>query len=92
MVDEIPFDFSRRMMSVAIEAPNGERQLLTKGAPEAVFVRCTHFEYDGEIFPMEPILADDLMAEVNDLNSDGVVNAIDVQLAIAAAMNQICIV
>ncbi len=54
MVDEIPFDFSRRMMSVAIECPNGERQLLTKGAPEAVFAKCTHFESDGEIFPMEP--------------------------------------
>ncbi|HLP75464.1 MAG TPA: HAD-IC family P-type ATPase, partial [Candidatus Paceibacterota bacterium] len=54
-VDEIPFDFSRRMMSVAIEGPDGERQLLTKGAPEAVFARCTHFESEGEIFPMEPI-------------------------------------
>jgi Mg2+-importing ATPase len=70
-VDELPFDFSRRMMSVAVEGPDGARELLTKGAPEAVFVKCTHFEYDGEIFPMEPILADDLMAEVNDLNSDG---------------------
>ena len=28
MVDEIPFDFSRRMMSVAVEGPDGERQLL----------------------------------------------------------------
>ncbi len=70
-VDELPFDFSRRMMSVAVEGADGVRQLLTKGAPEAVFVKCTHFEYEGEIFPMEPILADDLMAEVNDLNSDG---------------------
>jgi Mg2+-importing ATPase len=70
-VDELPFDFSRRMMSVAVEGPDGARQLLTKGAPEAVFVKCTHFEYEGEIFPMEPILADDLMAEVNDLSGDG---------------------
>ena len=62
MVDEIPFDFSRRMMSVAIECPDGERQLLTKGAPEAVFAKCTHFESDGEIFPMEPILVGDLVA------------------------------
>src|SRR4029077_17165684 len=36
-VDDLPFDFSRRMMSVAVEGPGGERQLLTKGAPEAVF-------------------------------------------------------
>ncbi len=71
MVDEIPFDFSRRMMSVAIECPDGERQLLTKGAPEAVFAKCTHFESDGEIFPMEPILAGDLVQQVNDLSEDG---------------------
>jgi Mg2+-importing ATPase len=71
MVDEIPFDFSRRMMSVAIEGTNGERQLLTKGAPEAVFAKCTHFESEGEIFPMEPILAGDLVQQVNELSEDG---------------------
>ena len=71
MVDEIPFDFSRRMMSVAIETPTGERQLITKGAPEAVFAKCTHFESDGEIIPMEPILTGDLIQQVNDLSEDG---------------------
>ena len=64
-VDEIPFDFSRRMMSVVVESPDGQRQLLTKGAPEAVFKRCTHFESEGEVFPMEPILAGDLVEQVN---------------------------
>jgi Mg2+-importing ATPase len=71
MVDEIPFDFSRRMMSVAIECPNGDRQLLTKGAPEAVFAKCAFFENDGEILPMEPILVGDLVQQVNDLSEDG---------------------
>src|ERR1700745_3855625 len=70
-IDEIPFDFSRRMMSVAVEGPNGERQLLTKGAPEAVFSKCTHFESEGEIFDMEPILVGDLLEQVNSLNEDG---------------------
>jgi len=70
-VDEIPFDFSRRMMSVAVEGPDGERQLLTKGAPEAVFARCTHFESEGEIFEMEPILVGNLIEQVNDLSEDG---------------------
>ena len=65
MVDEIPFDFSRRMMSVAIECPNRERQLLTKGAPEAVFAKCSHFDNDGEILPMEPILVGDLVQQIN---------------------------
>jgi len=70
-VDEIPFDFSRRMMSVVVEGPDGQRQLLTKGAPEAVFAKCTDFESEGEIFPMEPILVGNLIEQVNDLSEDG---------------------
>jgi Mg2+-importing ATPase len=70
-VDEIPFDFTRRMMSVVVEGPDGQRELLTKGAPEAVFARCTHFESEGEVFPMEPILVGDLIEQVNDLSQDG---------------------
>jgi P-type Mg2+ transporter len=70
-VDEIPFDFTRRMMSVVVEGPEGERQLLAKGAPEAVFSKCTHFESEGDIYPMEPILVGDLIEQVNDLSEDG---------------------
>ena len=69
--DEIPFDFSRRMMSVVVEGPDGQRQILTKGAPESVFAKCTHFESEGEIFPMEPILVGNLIEQVNDLSEDG---------------------
>ena len=58
-------------MSVAVEGPGGERQLLTKGAPEAVFARCTHFESEGETFRMEPILVGNLIEQVNDLSEDG---------------------
>jgi P-type Mg2+ transporter len=71
MIDEIPFDFSRRMMSVAVENPDGTRQLLTKGAPEAVFTKCAYFENDGEILPMEPILVGNLIEQVNSLSEDG---------------------
>ncbi|MGH7979569.1 MAG: magnesium-translocating P-type ATPase, partial [Limisphaerales bacterium] len=70
-VDEIPFDFSRRMMSVAVQGPDGQRQLLTKGAPEAVFARCAQFESAAEIFPMEPILVGNLIEQVNSLSEDG---------------------
>ena len=47
-VDEIPFDFVRRMMSVVVEKPDKDHQLLTKGAPEAIFPRCSFFELDGK--------------------------------------------
>jgi Mg2+-importing ATPase len=70
-VDEIPFDFSRRMMSVIVETPDAEYEILTKGAPESIFSRCSQFESDGEFFPMEPILMGDLVQEYNDLSADG---------------------
>jgi Mg2+-importing ATPase len=70
-IDEIPFDFSRRMMSVVIETPEKDHRLLTKGAPESVFPRCGFFELEGEILPMEPILIGDLMAQYQELSKDG---------------------
>ncbi len=51
-VDEIPFDFCAwRMMSVLVEKPDHDHQLLTKGAPEAIFPCCKSYELDGSIFP-----------------------------------------
>jgi Mg2+-importing ATPase len=70
-VDEIPFDFSRRMMSVVVEMPDGVHRLLTKGAPEEVFQRCTRFELEDEILPMDPVLIQDLRDEYERLSADG---------------------
>jgi Mg2+-importing ATPase len=42
-LDEVPFDFQRRRLSVVVEL-NGERMLITKGAPESVLSVCTEFE------------------------------------------------
>ncbi|MGD0837986.1 MAG: magnesium-translocating P-type ATPase [Polyangia bacterium] len=70
-IDEIPFDFGRRLMSVIVETPTGQSRLICKGAPEEVFKRCTHFEYDGEILPMEAVLIEDLREEYRRLSADG---------------------
>lgn len=70
-VDEIPFDFSRRMMSVVVKEPEGSYRLLTKGAPEEIFKRCTQFELHNEILPMDPILIQDLKEEYEQLSTDG---------------------
>ncbi|HOJ40187.1 MAG TPA: HAD-IC family P-type ATPase, partial [bacterium] len=69
-IDELPFDFSRKLMSVVVEQ-DGEHLLVTKGAPEEVFKRCTHYELDSEIEPMEPLLIADLQAEYRALSSQG---------------------
>ena len=70
-VDEIPFDFKRRLMSVIVETPEKSHRLLTKGAPEEVFPRCTRFELEDEVLPMDPILIEDLKEEYERLSTNG---------------------
>ncbi|HWE52028.1 MAG TPA: magnesium-translocating P-type ATPase [Bryobacteraceae bacterium] len=70
-LDEIPFDFTRRMMSVLVENPQGRPILLTKGAPEEIFHHCSHFELDGKLSAMDPSLIVGLKEEYDSLSNDG---------------------
>jgi len=70
-LDEIPFDFTRRMMSVLVEDPEGKSILLTKGAPEEVFLHCSHFELDGKLSAMDADQMVGLKQEYDDLSNDG---------------------
>ena len=70
-LDEIPFDFTRRMMSVLVENPEGKAILLTKGAPEEIFHQCSQFELDGKVSPMDPALMKGLKDEYASLSNDG---------------------
>src|SRR5579871_2450748 len=70
-LDELPFDFTRRMMSVLVETPEGKAILLTKGAPEEVFLRCSQFDLDGTLSPMDPNLMIGLKEEYDSLSEDG---------------------
>ena len=70
-IDEIPFDFQRRRMSVVVRQPDGSRRMLTKGAPEEVFRRCTRFVLDGEVSPMAELMTDELKEEYERLSADG---------------------
>ena len=70
-VDEIPFDFERRIMSVVVRTPEGKDRIITKGAPEAIFPRCRNFELDGELLPMEHVRIDELRHEYEQLGRDG---------------------
>jgi Mg2+-importing ATPase len=70
-LDEIPFDFTRRMMSVLVGDPEGKAILLTKGAPEEVFLHSSHFELNGKIFPMDAAVIVGLKEEYESLSNDG---------------------
>ena len=50
-IDEAPFDSARKMMSTVHKSGEGFVQY-TKGAPDALLSRCTHYAEDGKILPM----------------------------------------
>lgn len=73
-IDEIPFDFSRRRMSVVVEnsdEQHGEHLLVTKGASEEMMAVATKLEVDGQILPLTAERKQKVMAKVNDMNDDG---------------------
>ena len=54
-LDEMPFDFERRRLSVVVEDATGpERILITKGAPEGILPICQSFQVDGQISDFGP--------------------------------------
>ena len=69
-IDEVPFDFSRKIMSVVVEIGDKHR-IITKGAPEEVFKRCTKYELEGEMVEMDPLILADLKTEYEHLSSEG---------------------
>jgi Mg2+-importing ATPase len=60
-VDEIPFDFARKRMSVVVKDGNGKTQLITKGAVEEILSVCDFVEIDGAVSP----LTEELRARVS---------------------------
>ncbi len=70
LVDELPFDFQRRRMSVVVDY-EGDNVLICKGAVEEIYSCCTHYQIDEEIYPLIDIIKGDLFEEVEKLNSEG---------------------
>ncbi|NLX92962.1 MAG: magnesium-translocating P-type ATPase [Clostridiales bacterium] len=71
LVDEIPFDFSRRRMSVVLTDNNGKRQLITKGAVEEMVGICSFVEKDGLVLPMDEELKRSALDIYEKHNADG---------------------
>ena len=70
-IDEIPFDFDRRRMSVVLESTDGKRQIITKGAVEEMLSICTYAEYKGEIAEITKEIRDEILDTTQALNKDG---------------------
>ncbi|WP_270334439.1 magnesium-translocating P-type ATPase [Ligilactobacillus acidipiscis] len=70
-VDEIPFDFSRRRMSVVLEDKKGQRQLVTKGAVEEMLAISSYVEIDGKVQPFNAGLRKLALSTYKNFNSQG---------------------
>ena len=69
-IDEIPFDFSRRCLSVAVEIDNKD-ELITKGAVEEILNICTTFEYKGQTEKLRNEKIENMRKICKDLNEEG---------------------
>ena len=70
-VDEIPFDFSRRRMTVVVEDHVGKRQMITKGAVEEMLSICKYTEYQDKIVLLSEKIKEEILKTVDKLNRDG---------------------
>lgn len=69
-IDEIPFDFSRRRLSVIVDDGN-KKQMITKGAVEEILNICTMVDYDGNVAPITRAIKDNIRQISKKLNEDG---------------------
>ena len=70
LIDEIPFDFSRRRLSVIV-TDGTKRQMITKGAVEEILELCTLVDYKGQVSPITNQIKDNIKQISQKLNKDG---------------------
>ncbi len=71
IVDEIPFDFARRRMSVVLEDSRGKRQLITKGAVEEIVANSKYIDRDGEVLLLDEQTRKEALEVYEQHNNDG---------------------
>lgn len=69
-IDEIPFDFSRRRLSVIVKN-NNEKLLITKGAVEEILNICNTIDYNHELMPITKEVKENIRSIANKLNEEG---------------------
>lgn len=70
-IDEIPFDFKRRRMSVVVINQQHEHILVTKGAAEEMLACSSRVEIDGAISPLDEDQRQKILTEIDEMNQDG---------------------
>lgn len=90
-VDEIPFDFTRRRMSVVVEDLKGKRQIITKGAVEEMLGVCSFAEFDGEVHPLTETMRTKALRFVDDMNAQGMRVLALAQKSFLSKENNFCI-
>lgn len=70
-IDEVPWDFTRRRMSVVVINRIGETQIITKGAVEEVLSICSHVEYHGNFLILTPEIRKEVLKTVENYNNNG---------------------
>lgn len=70
LVDEIPFDFTRRRLSVIV-SDGDKKQMITKGAVEEILELCTMVDYKGQVSPITNKIKDNIKQISKNLNKDG---------------------
>lgn len=70
-IDEVPFDFQRRRMSVVVAEKGGQNVLICKGAVEEMLSCCRYAEHDGQVMPLTEELLERLREVTAELNADG---------------------
>lgn len=70
-VDEVPFDFARRRLSVVVADAQGKTQMVTKGAAEEMLEICSFVEVNGIAQPLAEDKLAQIRKQVADLNAEG---------------------
>src|SRR5471032_3274118 len=70
-VDEIPFDFVRRRMSVVVSEKNDHHELICKGAVEEILAACSHLRLGQSNIPLDDALLEKVLATTQGLNAEG---------------------
>ena len=69
--DEIPFDFSRRRMSVVLRDDTGKRRLITKGAVDEILSICSYIDINGKAIKLTDELRKKAYKVYEENNNDG---------------------